>query len=99
VTASAVRGLTWDELRAEIDANRPVIAWVIADLGVGTAVEYTAASNGHTTLVARYEHTVIVVGYGDNTVTVLDGSLTYSRSQTQFLASWGVLGNMAVVGR
>jgi LysM repeat protein/uncharacterized protein YvpB len=95
--ARAVTGLTWEALRGEIDAGRPVIAWVIGAVVEGAAVPYTAASTGRTILVAPYEHTVIVVGYSAATVTVLDGGTQYSRSLAQFLASWGVLGNMAVV--
>ena len=97
--ARAVTGLPWEALRAEIDANRPVITWVIGSVSNGAAVSYTAASNGHTTLVAPYEHTVMVIGYGADSVTILDGGTTYSRSLAQFMASWGVLGNMAVVGQ
>ncbi len=97
--ARAVAGLTWEALRAEIDANRPVITWVLGAVGSGAAVAYTAASNGHTTLVAPFEHTVMVIGYGADSVTLLDGGTAYSRSLAQFLASWGVLGNMAVVGQ
>lgn len=97
VPARAVSGLTWDALRAEIDANRPVITWVVGAVGSGTAVQYTAASNGHTTLVAAFEHTVMVIGYGADTVVILDGGTQYTRTLAQFLASWGVLGNMAVV--
>jgi uncharacterized protein YvpB len=96
VPARAVTGMTWDEARAEIDSSRPVIAWVVGAVSNGTATAYTAASTGHTTVVARLEHTVIVVGYGADTVTVLDGGQQYDRSLAQFLASWGVLGNMAI---
>lgn len=97
VPARAVTGLTWDAVRAEIDANRPVMTWVIGAVGPGTAVPYTAASNGHVTIVAPYEHTVLVIGYGAETVTFLDGGTQYTRTLAQFLASWGVLGNMAIV--
>ena len=97
VCARAARGLTWHAVRAEIDANRPVIVWVVGHVGNGAAIQYTAASNGHTTLVAAYEHTVIVTGYRTNAVTVLDGAVEYDQSLAQFLASWSVLGNMAVL--
>jgi len=97
VPARAVTGLSWDALRAEIDAGRPVITWVIGAVGGGSAVAYTAASNGHTTLVAPFEHTVMVIGYGADSVTLLDGGQTYTRTLAQFLASWGVLGNMAII--
>jgi LysM repeat protein len=97
VKARAASGLTWDAVRAEIDANRPVIAWVIGQVVNGAAQAYTAPSSNQTMWVAPYEHTVIVSGYGPDTVMIVDGGLTYSRSLAQFMASWGVLGNMAVL--
>ncbi|MCC7362162.1 MAG: LysM peptidoglycan-binding domain-containing protein [Anaerolineales bacterium] len=97
VAARAVTGLAWEAVRAEIDANRPVMVWVIGSVGNGAATAYTAASTGHTTSVAAYEHTVLVIGYGPDWVTVLDGGATYRRTLAQFAASWGVLGNMAVL--
>jgi uncharacterized protein YvpB len=89
------RGLSWDALRAEIAAGRPVMVWVILNTEPGWPVAYTA-SNGRSTIVAQYEHTVIVIGYSLDYVTLLDGDLVYIRSVDQFLQSWGVLGNMAV---
>jgi len=97
VSARAARGLSWDEVRAEIDANRPVITWVVSQVGYGTPVEYTAASTGRTTTVVPFEHTVIVIGYGQDTVTLMDGGTAYTRSLEQFMASWGALGDMAVL--
>ena len=69
------------------------------ELGYGTPVAYTAASTGNTMNVVPYEHTVIVIGYGPGTVTILDGGTgtVYARSQAQFMASWGALGDMAVI--
>lgn len=94
--ARALRGMSYQALRAEVAAGRPVMVWAIRDLGAGTPVEYTS-SDGETTIVARYEHTFIVIGYGKDTVTVLDNHLVYSVPVEQFLQSWGVLGNMAIV--
>jgi LysM repeat protein len=97
VGARAGFGLTWGDLQAEIDAGHPVIVWVIGQVGYGTALAYKPASTGHTTNVARFEHTVMLIGYGNDTVTLLDGGAVYSRSLSQFMASWGVLGDMAVL--
>jgi LysM repeat protein/uncharacterized protein YvpB len=98
VGARAAQGLSWDAVKAEIDANRPVIVWVVGQVWYGgRAVDYTPASTGQTTQVVPFEHTVMVIGYGANTVIILDGGTVYYRSMPQFLASWGVLGNMAVV--
>jgi LysM repeat protein/uncharacterized protein YvpB len=98
VPARAASGLTWDNVQAEIDANRPVIVWVVSQVGYGTPARYTAASDGHTTTVVPFEHTVMVIGYGPGTVTILDGGTAYLRLRAQFMASWGALDNMAVLG-
>ena len=93
--AEARRYMTWDDLRAEIAAGRPVIVWVTGHVEEGEGVVYTAR-DGRRTIVARYEHTVIVVGYDEATVLVVDGANTYRRPVERFLASWGALRNMAV---
>jgi len=92
----AVREMTWDQLRVEISQGRPVIVWVVGRVGRGTPVPYTS-SVGRETIVARFEHTVIVMGYTEHQVTVLDGNWVYTRSKRDFLKSWGVLKNMAIV--
>lgn len=96
VSAEARREMTWEELRSEIDGGRPVIAWVVGHVWPkGKAVEYTAA-DGAVVTVAPYEHTVIVVGYGDGAVVVRDGARLARHSLDNFLGSWAVLGNMAI---
>jgi uncharacterized protein YvpB len=96
VPAHAVKGMDIDELESEITAGRPVIVWVIYLVQSGTPISYTA-SDGNTTTVARFEHTVTVIGYDDARVLVMDGGYAYYRTIDQFLNSWSVLGNMAVV--
>ena len=93
--SNARLGFTWDEIRAEIIAGKPVMVWVIANLDSATPVLYTA-QDGTTTIVARYEHTVLVTAYDPNSVTVVDGDLVYQRSIERFLTSFAVLGNMAI---
>lgn len=94
--AEADRGLTWDDLKKEIAEGRPVMVWVVGHLWKGEPVAYTA-SDGQTTTVARYEHTVLLIGYTDTRAVVVDGENTYSRPQETFLQSWSVLGNMAIL--
>lgn len=94
--AKARTQMTFDELRAEISAGRPVIVWVVGRVGEGTPIAYKS-SDGNRTTVARFEHTVIVVGYTKSMVTLLDGNWIYTRQVQDFKNSWMVLGNMAVV--
>jgi len=97
--AKARHDMNWRSLRSEIAAGRPVIVWVIGSMISGYPIEYTA-SDGHKTTVAHFEHTVVVVGYGPEQVQVVDaytGMLQTYRRET-FMASWGVLGHMAVTG-
>jgi uncharacterized protein YvpB len=100
LNAQARTGMTWEQLRGEIDANRPVIVWVTGHVWDGMPVAYKAPSTGRVVTVARYEHTIIVTGYaagpGWEQVTVVDGRQTYSTTLAQFLRSWSALGNMAV---
>jgi uncharacterized protein YvpB len=97
--ARAYRGLSWDDLRSEIAAGRPVIVWVIGQMWPGTPQQYFSRG-GETTTVARFEHTMILVGYEPGKVHVVDAytgrNQTYS--QRTFMNSWKVLGKMAIFG-
>jgi LysM repeat protein len=96
--ARAVTGLSWDELRGEIAGGRPAIVWVIGSVWAGTAQSYLA-SDGATVTVAPFEHTMLLVGYTPDTVTLIDAADGLSKVYRvqDFLTSWGVLGNMAVL--
>lgn len=98
VPATAHSHLTWDDLRREIAAGRPVIVWVIAQMWPGTPVEYEV-SNGETIIVAHFEHTMILTGYNTTSVQVEDPLTgeTKSFSLDAFLSSWAVLGNRAIL--
>ena len=98
IPAKAYTNLTWDDLRREIAAGRPAIIWVIAQMWPGTPIEYTAES-GNTTIVAYYEHAMVLTGYTETSVQVLDagtGTIKYFYLDA-FLQSWGVLGNRAIL--
>jgi uncharacterized protein YvpB len=96
VDAHARRPLSWDQLRAEIAAKRPVIVWVIGSASMNEKPIYYTASNQHRSIVAHYEHTVIVVGYSSTSVTILDGDTRINRGLKEFLSSWSALDNMAI---
>jgi uncharacterized protein YvpB len=91
-------GMTWEELQAEIAAGRPVIVWVIGEMWPGTPTKYIA-SDGRAALVARFEHTMILVAYSPKTVKVVDAytGRTSTFPRQTFLKSWETLGRMAVV--
>ena len=97
--AQSRSGLTWDDLRFEVAAGRPVIVWVIGQMWNGKAQKYRAQDGG-ISLVARYEHTMILVGYTPDSVRLQDAFS--GRLQTYplhtFLRSWDVLGRMAITG-
>lgn len=89
--------MPFTELHAEIDAGRPVIVWVIGAVWNGTPQVYTTNARKQVT-VAAFEHTMILIGYDENNVTLVnagDGN-TGVYSLAGFLASWKVLNNMAV---
>jgi subtilisin-like proprotein convertase family protein/uncharacterized protein YvpB len=101
LVAASSKSLSWDDLRAEIASGNPVIVWIIGDnsfnLVNGTPRYYTASSTGNTTIVSRYEHTVIVVGYSPSNVTILNGSHFMDIPLVQFLDSWSALDFMVVL--
>ncbi|MBN2503004.1 MAG: LysM peptidoglycan-binding domain-containing protein [Anaerolineales bacterium] len=96
--AKARYGFSWKQLRQEIAAGRPVIVWVIGGVWSGDAQTYTA-SDGEEVLVAPYEHTMLLIGYDENNVHLIDAGTGYTLTHpiSNFRASWGVLGNMAVI--
>lgn len=97
--AHAGIGLSWDEVRSEVAAGRPVIVWVIGSVWAGTARDYQTR-DGETVTVANNEHTMILIGYDESRVHLVDAltGYTVTHSLENFLSSWSVLGNMAVVG-
>ena len=85
-----------DALKTQIANGSPVMVWVVGNTEIGYSVPYTAASTGRTTYVVPYQHTVVVIGYDSQGVTIQDGGMKYSRDWTTFNLSWGALGNRAI---
>lgn len=96
--AVARRGLSWEDLRAEVSNGRPVIVWLIGNVWAGAAQIYTDVT-GVQTIVAPYEHTMILLGYDPASVYLLNAStgMVEWHALSSFLNSWAVLGNMAVL--
>lgn len=97
LNASARVGMTWVELQDEITRGRPVIVWVVGAVWNGTPILYTTQA-GRQVIVAAFEHTMIMIGYDRENVTLVnagDGKTgTYPISD--FQTSWKVLNQMAV---
>lgn len=96
LNAVSAYAYTENALKAQIAAGHPVMVWVVGNTEIGYSVPYTPASTGRTTLVVPYQHTVVVIGYDANNVTLQDGAMKYTRPWSTFLVSWGALGNRAV---
>lgn len=96
--ARAEEGLSWQDLQAEISAGRPVIVWVIGSVWSG-APRYYTTQTGNSVLVANNQHTMTLIGYDENSVQLVDAltGYTITHSIQNFMASWGVLNNMAVL--
>ena len=91
--ADSERYLTWNHLKAEIAAGRPAIVWILGskssgyfyDYVVSGIPEYHSSPEGELSIVARYEHTVVLTGYTQDTVTYLNGGALYQKDLKQFL--------------
>ena len=94
--AKAKRNWTFSGIKAEIAAGQPVIVWIVNMPFEIDSQQYTA-SNGNTTIVARFEHTWIITGYNASTVTVVDSEWTYNVNIDTFLERWEALGKQAVI--
>jgi uncharacterized protein YvpB len=98
LNARAHLHMQWETLQAEIAAGRPVVVWVTGHVAPGEPIVYTAA-DGHRTVVARFEHTVTVIGYGPEGVLIADGNQVYRRSLERFMDAWTTLRSMAVTAQ
>ncbi len=94
--AVAGKGLTLDQIRIKLAQSKPVIAWVIGNMTGGVPAEYTD-KQGNKTIVAAYEHVVILTGYDQDSIRYMNNGKFYEVPNDVFLNSWGVLGNMAVM--
>lgn len=94
--AIGAKNLTLDQIKKSLAQSKPVIAWVIGNVTGGVPSEYTD-SQGNTTIVAAYEHVIILTGYDQDSIRYLNNGKFYEVPIDVFLNSWGVLGNMAVM--
>jgi uncharacterized protein YvpB len=95
MNARGVKGFTLEQLKIEIAANRPVIAWVVGNMVGGVSYEYTD-KQGRKVTVAAYEHVVIVTGYTQESIRYMNNGKFYDIPTRYFENSWQILGNMVV---
>jgi uncharacterized protein YvpB len=95
IPAEDYKGYTLEQIRANIAQDKPVITWVIGNVVGGVPYEYTD-SKGNKTIVAAYEHVVIVTGYSPTHIRYMTNGRFIDTPTEVFLNSWGVLGNMVV---
>lgn len=94
--AQAVKGMTLEEVKAELAEGDPIIAWVIGNMVYSNPLKFVD-KQGNAVTVAPYEHVVILTGYDETNITYLNNGNFFSVPTEVFLTSWGVLGNMAVI--
>jgi uncharacterized protein YvpB len=94
--AKAVKNLTLDQVKSELASDQPMIAWVIGNMVGGVPAEFID-SQGNRTIVAAYEHVVLLTGYNQEKIRYNNNGKFYEAPNKVFLNSWGVLGNMAVI--
>ena len=95
VNAVGVKDYTIEKIKEEIAQDRPVIAWVIGNCVGGIPAEYTD-SQGNTTIVAAYEHVVVVTGYSADRIRYMNNGNFYEVPVEVFENSWSVLQNMVI---
>lgn len=95
VPAVGGKGYTFDEIKAQLAQSKPVIVWVIGHMEYSDPVTYVD-SQGVSSIVAPYEHVVVLTGYNADTVRYNNEGRYADVKIETFLNSWGVLGNMAV---
>jgi uncharacterized protein YvpB len=92
------KGYTLEEMKKQLAQSKPIIVWVIGNMVGGVPAEYTD-SKGNKTIVAAYQHVVILTGYDADSVRYMNNGRFADAPYEVFLNSWGVLGNMALFHR
>jgi len=95
--ALAHKGLNFRCLQLEIAAGRPVLVWIVGHAWQGQGETYIALDGTQTT-VAPWEHTMILIGYDQANVYLVDAfsAAVETHSIASFLFSWAQLDNMAL---
>ena len=94
--AAGLKGLTVEQIKAELAQDQPIIVWVIGNMVGGMPATYTD-QEGDSVQVAAYEHVVILTGYNETSIRYTNNGKFYDVPIEVFENSWGVLGNMALI--
>ena len=95
--AQARKEWSLEGLKAELAAGRPVIVWATYDMQLPGA-ETWVSSDGATSVVVKWQHTFISVGYDESglyLVDAYDGVMKVFPYEV-FIPAWEQLGRMAV---
>jgi uncharacterized protein YvpB len=95
MNAVGMKGFTTQELKEQIAADKPVIAWVVANCTWSEPYEYTDKA-GNKVITAPYEHVVILTGYDEKSFRYMNNGKFYDIPIEYFERTWSVLGNMVV---
>ncbi len=95
--AQAQREWSLEDLKAELTTGRPAIIWATYDMQL-PGVDTWVSSDGATSVVVKWQHTFIAVGYDDRGVYLVDAydGMTKHFSYEAFIPAWDQLGRMAV---
>jgi len=95
--AQARQEWSLDGLKGELAAGRPVIIWATYDMQL-PGVETWVSSDGETSVVVKWQHTFIAVGYDEESLYLVDAYDGVAKvfSYEAFVPAWDQLGRMAV---
>ena len=95
--AQARKGWSLDGLKAELAEGRPAVVWATYDMRL-PGVQTWTSSDGASSVVVRWQHTFIAIGYDEGGLALVDAydGVTKVFSYEAFAPAWEQLGRMAV---
>jgi uncharacterized protein YvpB len=95
--AEAHHGVEMHSLKEELADQRPVIVWATYDMQL-PGTEIWVSSDGETSVVVRWQHTFIAVGYDETGLHLVDAYDGERKQYTYdaFISAWDQLDRMAI---
>lgn len=95
--AQARREWNLDGLKEELASGRPAVVWATYDMQL-PGLETWVSSDGEASVVVRWQHTFIAVGYDEQSLYLVDAydGIAKTFSYESFVPAWDQLGRMAV---